>query len=348
MPNLFRKKAVQNAAHPDRLDVLMTLTSRRDWLALVGILVLLSAALVWSIFGRVNVKVDGRGAMLSARGVREAQTLGAGVIDSLQVREGDVVDEGQVLVRLDLPLLRWQRQQTEAQIEDLVRSLAKLKRFEPPRRDDGVSDLYQTWQMEVFKAEGDLKQAQARLDNLEHRLEEEAAVRSAHKGRVIQVLRLPGEKVEEGEAVVVIEPLDAPMHAYAFVTHGIERVREGQPALVLPATARMDDSGFIRGEVVSVSRYPQPPSAMMRLLHNRKLVDELTASGDPYLVEIRVEEDDSNPSGLAWTVGEGPEQRTTSGTLCSAAIVTGRVSPLSLLLPGEPRPLLAGREGGGE
>ena len=46
-----RKQALDRLSTPDRLDHLLTLTSRRSWLALAAAGVVLAAALVWSLAG---------------------------------------------------------------------------------------------------------------------------------------------------------------------------------------------------------------------------------------------------------------------------------------------------------
>ncbi|MGH3147979.1 MAG: NHLP bacteriocin system secretion protein, partial [Rubrobacter sp.] len=50
---------------PDELDQLMRVTSPRGWLALIALVALIAAAVVWGVFGTVPVQVSGdRGVLL--------------------------------------------------------------------------------------------------------------------------------------------------------------------------------------------------------------------------------------------------------------------------------------------
>lgn len=57
--NIYRKESIERMSSPDRLDVYIHVTSPGLWLLFGAIIVLLLSALVWGMFGRITVTVDG-------------------------------------------------------------------------------------------------------------------------------------------------------------------------------------------------------------------------------------------------------------------------------------------------
>ncbi|WP_310572122.1 NHLP bacteriocin system secretion protein [Gemmatimonas sp.] len=115
----FRQSALDRLASPEQLDRMLVVTSPRLWAALVGLLLLVSALLTWSVFGRIPITVDGTGILLSTEGLREIEALGAGVVDVLPVRAGDLVEAGALIARIRQPRL----EQAVSQAGDRVRTL---------------------------------------------------------------------------------------------------------------------------------------------------------------------------------------------------------------------------------
>src|SRR5262249_59536347 len=64
---VFRQVALDRLASPEQLDQLIVLTSPIGWAALTAIAALLSAIVVWGIFGAVPTRIEGAG-ILVARG----------------------------------------------------------------------------------------------------------------------------------------------------------------------------------------------------------------------------------------------------------------------------------------
>src|SRR4051812_39935216 len=94
---LFRKAALEKLASPERLDVLMEVTSPLGWLALLTMAVLIGSIGAWSIFGSVSEVVNGQGILLGGDGVREITSSGEGAIENLALTLNESVKEGQVV-----------------------------------------------------------------------------------------------------------------------------------------------------------------------------------------------------------------------------------------------------------
>lgn len=79
---------------------LLKITSPANWIALVGILVLIIAGIFWSIFGQMPVEVSGHAVLLPEGGVSSVRTTQAGVISRLTVAEGERVNDAEIVAEL--------------------------------------------------------------------------------------------------------------------------------------------------------------------------------------------------------------------------------------------------------
>jgi multidrug resistance efflux pump len=99
--SLFREEAMDKTLSPDELDRLMRVTDPRGWLALVALLALVAAAVVWGVFGSVPVEVSGdKGVLLAGDSRSPAVSQTSGLVTDVPVEIGDYVHKGQVLARV--------------------------------------------------------------------------------------------------------------------------------------------------------------------------------------------------------------------------------------------------------
>lgn len=89
----------------------------------------------------------------------------------------------------------------------------------------------------------------------------------------------------------------------------------------------------MRGKVVYVANYPATPAAIMRNFQNESLVTSLTNGGPVTEVRVELIPDPKTPSGFAWSSPLGPPITVSSGTICTAAVVTREQRPVSLVFP---------------
>jgi hypothetical protein len=99
--SLFREEAMEKMSSPDELDRLMRVTDPKGWLALIALLALVAAAVVWGVFGSVPVQVSGdKGVLLAGDSRSQAVSQTSGLVTDVRVEIGDHVQEGQVLARV--------------------------------------------------------------------------------------------------------------------------------------------------------------------------------------------------------------------------------------------------------
>ena len=94
---LFRKAALDKLASPERLDVLMQVTSPMGWMALTTVAGILVGVIVWSIFGSIPERINGEGVLLRGGANKEIRSTGSGTLSSLDLKEGQTITVGQVL-----------------------------------------------------------------------------------------------------------------------------------------------------------------------------------------------------------------------------------------------------------
>ena len=75
---MFRKAALAKLSSPEQLDSLMQVTTPKGWIALIGLLVLILAGLVWGIFGRTAERVSGAGILIKEGGIFGIESRGEG------------------------------------------------------------------------------------------------------------------------------------------------------------------------------------------------------------------------------------------------------------------------------
>jgi len=86
---------------PDELDRMIRVTGPRGWLALVALLILVVAAVVWGVFGTIPVVVQGdEGVLLGGDSRHQVVSQTSGLVTDVRVKIGDRVKKGQVVARV--------------------------------------------------------------------------------------------------------------------------------------------------------------------------------------------------------------------------------------------------------
>ncbi len=101
MADLFRKSSLEKLSSPEQLDKMIVITPPSFWIALSGAGVIIIAALLWSIFGRLPVNVETQGIYVTDGGVYSVYANTAGVVEEVLAREGTEVKKGDVIAVLD-------------------------------------------------------------------------------------------------------------------------------------------------------------------------------------------------------------------------------------------------------
>ncbi len=116
---LFREKALEKAASPDRFDQPIQVIKPHNWLPLAALGSLVVAGVTWSIVGRIPITAIGQGVLVYPSAVSDFQASSSGQLLAINVKVGDTVKKGDVLATLDQSDLKKQLQQERAKLSDL-------------------------------------------------------------------------------------------------------------------------------------------------------------------------------------------------------------------------------------
>src|SRR5262249_3556268 len=100
-PGQDRRDGEELAFLPAALEIGETPPSPRGGATVYTIIVLFCIALVWSIIGRIDIVATATGRIIPSGRTKVVQPLEAGVVRAIDVRDGQAVKAGQVLIELD-------------------------------------------------------------------------------------------------------------------------------------------------------------------------------------------------------------------------------------------------------
>lgn len=154
------------------------------------------------------------------------------------------------------------------------------------------------------------------------------AVRTRLSGALVEVRAAPGSTVTMGEPIAIVTTDREPGVAVAFIPAGPgASVAPGMTALVSPSNLPPAQYGAIEGVVTSVTPVPVSSARITALfLGNDSLVRYFTEEGPALEVRVRLAREADTPSGFSWTVGDGPTDRVSAGTLAMVSVITDDAS----------------------
>lgn len=178
-------------------------------------------------------------------------------------------------------------------------------------------------------AQGD---AVARIENAASAPAGTVEVRAPVAGEIVGVLAGAGKFVRAGEALYQMTNRVSQLSATAFMTgNDAALIEPGMPALVSPSTINQREFGSMRGVVREVSRFRMSPEALLTIVGNAQLVEQVSRSGAPLLVGIDLIRDANG--GFVWTTAHAPPVDVAPGMLARVDITIRRQAPVTLGIP---------------
>ena len=98
---IFSKEALDKLRSPERLDLMLSITSPIAWMSLAAVGVVLFSILLWSIFGAFTVKADGMGLILDSAGVVNISHIRGGKVTEVYIHKGSHVYSDEVIARVE-------------------------------------------------------------------------------------------------------------------------------------------------------------------------------------------------------------------------------------------------------
>jgi HlyD family secretion protein len=189
---------------------------------------------------------------------------------------------------------------------------------------------------ELESLDFEINDLQRSLDELEIKYTFSAYVRSPHQGKVIELMTKKGQLIEQGTPVASLEvanPISRHLEAIIYIAPNEgKKIDTGMVVRIAPSTVKVEEYGYIEGQVIKVSEYPSTRQGMAKVLGSSDLVQTFSKTESPIAVLVKLKSA-KNASGYQWTSAKGPNTEIKAGTLCEANIVVSRQRPISLMFP---------------
>lgn len=155
------------------------------------------------------------------------------------------------------------------------------------------------------------------------------AVRSPSSGKLIEVSVGLGDYLAAGRPLALVDPVAQPLVVYAYLPQSdAKEAQVGDRVQISTAVAPPSQYGFLVGHVEAIGQYPATQERLTSIVRLKTVLAKINALGPVFEIRVRLDRDLRNPSGFAWSIGEGPPYRLSVGTPASMSVVTGNRAPI--------------------
>ena len=366
----FREEALRAQSAAEQLDKPLPLLRPSLWALLLALLGFTAAIGVWSVLGRLPVRIQGRGVLLRPEALVPVQSPSDGPLQQILVQEGDCVRAGQAIARIELVQLRATLEASQRRIAQLrrqnqlaflqaqrERALAAddLDRLLPYRGSGAIAEeTYIDKERQLQRLDSQqLAESQQRLQAINdemlalRRQQEEyqrnSLVVSPMAGCLVEQLVQPGAVVTAGTSLFSLDRRDRRQGlvslAYFPVQDG-KRLKPGQLVRITPTTTKAQRHGGIRGRILVLRALPVSREGLRRRLGLDSLVEAVQpagtsgGAGQPLIEAVTsLEPDPRTRSGYDWGGGPGPDISLTPGTGTEVSVLVENRQPISYVIP---------------
>nr|WP_321506721.1 HlyD family type I secretion periplasmic adaptor subunit [uncultured Celeribacter sp.] len=179
-------------------------TIKRARLTIQTIVASLIIAITWAALAQINEITRGDGRVIPLRRMQTIQSLEGGILSALNVQEGDIVEKGQVLARLDPTRSQSAFLATQSEITALSAEVARLEAevLERPELDFGATpnEAEQT-ELRLFRArrtklEASLSALEAEHASIQQQIDITSPLAAGGSVSRIDLLQLQQKKAE--------------------------------------------------------------------------------------------------------------------------------------------------------
>lgn len=299
---IFSKEALEKLRSPERLDVLLPITTPIGWMLMIAIGILLFSVLLWSVFGAFTVKADGMGLIMDSAGVVNVTHIASGKVTEVYVKTGSAIHKGDLIAHMEQA-----SQSADTRMAQHGMGLAANDR-------DALGRVYQ---YEAKKQQEDIAED----------------ILSDYDGIVDEVMAEPGSFVGSGTPICTVrltQERDELSGVFYIPVEKGKRVEPGMTIQLAPNGVDVSQSGSLIGVVRAVSQYPVSAQGIKRRLGNDHLAEWIKAKENSALMEVRFDlvEDRNSESGYLWTSKIGPHRAITAGSFVTGSIIIDRRPPL--------------------
>lgn len=270
-----------------------------------------------------------------ARGIADAEAL-APILERRLESQRALRSRG-LLPAVSLEALEAEqaRMQNESRLNDLRAELTRIE-LERAQLETRRSRLEQDVTDRASERRNEIEALQGQVNVLEARLEATAVVRSAHAGRVVELLVTDGQQVGPGTRLASVETGERTgvltCLVYLPVGDG-KRVGAGMRLQVTPDVVDRERYGGIEGTVTAVSPFSLTREAVAVAVGSVELATQLTGDEPQMEIVASLATDPGTRSGYKWSSSQGPAIQISAGTTAAVRVTVEERSPITYVLP---------------
>ncbi|MDC2984768.1 HlyD family efflux transporter periplasmic adaptor subunit [bacterium] len=363
--SLFRKNALDALSSPEQLDQPLRLIRPGQWLLLVSVGGFCFTIALWSIFGRLPVRISGKGVLIRTNSLTLVQSEAPGRIIELKTSIGECVESGQLMARIDPVSQEVAKQEARMQLQQMINQdqqeerlgsirirqqeedIARIRSLvesgaisvdQKSQRDKELSSLIDSLKARDGQRELQIQQQKARINASNEEIKRIAMIRAPIAGCVVDRNIQIGEVLQIGSPLFTLESQDSKedLESLAFFpARDGKRLETGQRLQISPTSTKQQRHGGIKGTVLSIRQLPVNDSALVKRLGLESLLDAVRSKPKGPLIEVTtsLEKDPNTISGYNWGGGPGPAINLTAGTPTEVRVMVEERRPISYVIP---------------
>jgi len=168
------------------------------------------------------------------------------------------------------------------------------------------------------------------LDDLKTRQETSRVIKSPLKGKVISVHHKIKDNVPANEPLITVSQGDESQLEGLIYLNPLEgkEVKVGMKVYMIPTHLEKEHVGYVQGEVMEISSYPETARSLMSTLQNEELVKKFTETSPPLSARIRIIKNIKNKE-------KSPVEtfKLSPGTWIYGRVIIESRSPFAIIIP---------------
>lgn len=168
------------------------------------------------------------------------------------------------------------------------------------------------------------------LNDLKTRQETTKIIRSPISGKVTGVYRKVRDNVPANEPLLTVSQGDDDHLEALIYLNPLEgkEVKVGMKVYMIPTHLEKENLGYVQGEVLDVSPYPETVRSLMSTLQNEELVKKFTETSPPISARVKITKDPTKA-----TNSSERKLKLSPGTWIYGRVILERRSPFAIIIP---------------
>lgn len=363
--SLFRKTALDALSTPEQLNQPLQLLRPSQWLLLLSLGAFSVTILMWSVFGKLPVRISGKGVLIRPNSLTVVQSETNGQVIDVLTKVGDCLEEGEMMARIDpvsqeieikaakirlrqmINQDRAQDELGERQLRQLESDIERVRHLsangaistdEINQRTQKLAEMRYGIKATNSQREQDIQVQKNQIDSRQEEIQRTSIIRAPINGCVVDRGIHTGEVVQPGSTLFTIQSRTGSKQLESlafFPARDGKRLAIGQQVRVSPTTTKQQRHGGIEGTITKINALPVRDDAVVKRLGVKSLLESVRGPQDAPLIEVStsLKRDADTISGYDWGGGKGPNIQITAGTTTNVRVLVEERRPISYVIP---------------